>query len=192
MNILTKTTGLAMEMTLKYIEPGDFVIDATCGNGHDTLILSEAVGSFGNVMAIDVQQEAIRSAQELLYESGKQNVNFVQGNFRNIKELAHENFPGRYPAAIVFNLGYLPGGNKALTTETEDSLEAVKQALDLIKQDGIVTVVLYSGHEEGAREKKAILEMAKNLSSKRYHAVYTNMLNQKKAPPEILWITRKT
>lgn len=191
MNILTKTTAMAMEMTLKYIKPGDFVIDATCGNGNDTLTLSEAVGDDGRVMALDIQESALQSAQKLLHEHGKDNVTFTLGNFRELKELTASILHEKRPSAIVFNLGYLPGGDKTLTTVKDDSLAALAQALEMIEVGGVVTVVLYCGHEAGKTEKAAILEMAENLPAKQYHAVYTSMLNQKKDPPEILWITRK-
>ena len=191
MNLLTKTTVLAMELTLKYVTPGDVVIDATCGNGHDTLTLAEAVGESGQVIAIDIQQSALESAGVLLHENAKENVTFVQGNFRNLAELTACFLHDRKPSAIVFNLGYLPGGDKSVTTLREDSVEAVKQALELVAIGGVVTVVLYCGHEAGKAEKKAVLDMAAELPSGRFHAVYGGMLNQRKDPPEVLWITKK-
>lgn len=191
MNLLTKTTNLAMEITLKYIKEGDYVIDATCGNGHDTLVLADAVGDKGDVLALDVQREALESSKALLAEHGMKQVCFAQTNFKEMKKFSTFAFPDRQPSAIVFNLGYLPGGDKSFTTNALDSLEAVQAALDLVKKDGIVSVVLYSGHEEGAKEKQAILEFASKLPPKEYHVVYTSLLNQTKNPPEVLWLTKK-
>ena len=191
MNLLTKTTALAMELTLKYVIPGDVVIDATSGNGHDTLTLAEAVGDLGQVIALDIQQSALESAGVLLHANAKENVTFVQGNFRNLAELTTCLLHDRKPSAIVFNLGYLPGGDKSVTTVREDSVEAVKQALELVAVDGVVTVVLYCGHEAGKAEKKAVLDMAAELPASRFHAVYGGMINQRKDPPEVLWITKK-
>lgn len=191
MNLLTKTTALAMEMTLKYVASGDVVIDATCGNGHDTLTLAEAVGDLGQVIAIDIQESALQSAGVLLHDSAKENVTFVQGNFRNLTELTGCLLYERKPSAIVFNLGYLPGGDKSVTTLREDTVEAVKQALELVAIGGVVTIVLYCGHEAGKTEKNALLDMAADLPADRFHAVYGGMINQKKSPPEVLWITKK-
>jgi endonuclease IV len=73
----------------------------------------------------------------------------------------------------------------------DTSLNAIKQALDVIKTDGIVTIVLYCGHEAGKKEKQAILDFANELDSREFHVVYANMLNQRKNPPEVLWITKK-
>jgi len=191
MNILTKTTNLAMDVTLSYIQEGDYVIDATCGNGHDTLMLAAAVGSKGDVLALDIQREALDATKTLMDEHEMKQVCFAQTNFKAMKKFSSFAFPDREPSAIVFNLGYLPGGDKSLTTTEEDSLQAVKDALDLIKKDGVVTVVLYSGHEEGAREKQAILDFARTLPSKEYHVVYAQMYNQTKNPPEVGWMTKK-
>ncbi len=191
MNLLTKTTNLAMEITLKYIKEGDYVIDATCGNGNDTLRLADAVGPDGDVLALDIQRQALDTSKALMAERGIKNVCFAQTNFTGMKKISGFAFPDLAPSAVVFNLGYLPGGDKSVTTTMEDSLHAIAAALDLIKPDGIVTVVLYSGHEEGQKEKDYILKFAEQLPSDVFHVVYTEMLNQQKNPPEVLWITKK-
>lgn len=191
MNLLTKTTNLAMDITLQYVKEGDYVIDATCGNGNDTLTLAEAVGPNGDVLALDIQREAIDASKKLMSEREIKNVCFAQSNFTGMQKFSDFAFPDRVPTAIVFNLGYLPGGDKSITTKMEDSLVGIKEALELVAFDGVVTVVLYSGHEEGAKEKEAILEFAQMLPSDVFHVVYTKMLNQQNNPPEVLWITKK-
>ena len=180
-NLLTKTTDLAMYLTLAYIRKGDYVIDATCGNGGDTAALAEAVGQEGAVLAVDIQKAAVESTAKRLTEIGMNNVT-----------ISEEYFPGKSPAAVVFNLGYLPGGNKQVTTTAEDTETAVRRAADLIRKDGVVTVVMYDGHGEGAREKEQLLAMAGRLPKDRYHVVFASMPNQQTGrPPEVLWITRK-
>ncbi|MGC2873038.1 class I SAM-dependent methyltransferase [Ihubacter sp. mB4P-1] len=190
-NILTKTTALAMYITAGYIDEGDLALDATCGNGRDTLSLALAAGAEGHVLAIDLQPAAVEMTKKLLEIHQINNVTVCQENFVHLRELANALFPGKKPAAVIFNLGYLPGGNKSFTTKKEDTLQAVDAALDLIKVGGVVTVVLYSGHEEGAREKAALLQMAEKLPASQYHVAYTSLLNQKTAPPEVLFITKK-
>ncbi len=190
-NILTKTTGIAMYMTAGYLNEGDLAVDATCGNGHDTLSLALAVGKSGSVLALDLQKKAVLATEELLTLHGVENVIVKQENFVNIKEAAQREFPGRQPSAVIFNLGYLPGGDKSFTTKKEDTLAAAKAALELVRPGGIITLVLYSGHAEGAEEKAELLTMARELPADRYHAVYTSLLNQKKDPPEVLFITKK-
>ena len=91
----------------------------------------------------------------------------------------------------MFNLGYLPGGDHCITTTAEDTLIGLQEALRVIRPGGIVTVVLYSGHEEGAEEKRRVLSWAETLDPGRYHAAYTSFVNQSNDPPEIIWITKK-
>lgn len=190
-NLLTKTAELAMTVTLQYVREGDFVIDATCGNGHDTLALAKACGPQGHVLAIDLQEQAIRNSRRLLREKGISNTTLIQENFLYLRTCVRENFGELRPRAVVFNLGYLPGGDKSVTTTAESSAEAISKALSLIEPGGIVTVVLYWGHREGKAEREAVLHLAQTLSSKEYHTAYTSFPNQKKNPPEVLWITRK-
>ena len=87
---------------------------------------------------------------------------------------------------VVFNLGYLPGADKSVTTLTSSTLDAVQSALELLAKDGLVCITMYSGHQQGAEEKHALLEFAENLDSKYWHVSYISMLNQRKNPPEIL------
>lgn len=190
-NLLTKTTDLAMYVTLSYVERGDCVIDATCGNGGDTIALSAAVGEEGRVLALDIQQSAVEYTRNRLAEANAVNAAVRQGSFLHMDEILQAVFPGNIPSAIVFNLGYLPGGDKSITTKAEETEAAVRRAADLVRLGGVVTVVLYSGHPEGAREKRAVLAMAERLPKEKYHAVFASMSNQTGAPPEILWITRK-
>ncbi len=187
MNILEKTTKLAMHLTIPYIEEGDSVVDATAGNGRDTLELAKAVGTNGKVLAIDIQEQALSSTKKLLQENNLTNVEYIQDNFINIDKYAEN----QGISAVVFNLGYLPTGDKTITTITEDTLLAVEKALRLIKIGGIITITMYSGHAEGAKEHDALLKWSKNLRPSTYHAVYFSMHNQGENAPEVLTITRK-
>ncbi len=191
MNILTKTTDLAMYMTAGYIDEGDLVIDATCGNGNDTVLLSNAVGPEGAVIAFDIQEKAVDATRKLLKEERIENTVVVNDSFTNMEEYVETDDEDECPQAVIFNLGYLPGGDKDITTKTEDTLDGISVALELIRTGGVVTCTLYSGHEEGAKEKEAVLAMAKALPQDKYHVVYMNMYNQPNDPPEILMITKK-
>lgn len=219
-NLITKTTDLAMHITLEYIKKGDAVIDATAGNGHDTLLLAEAIGENGKVFAFDIQKQALENTEKLLKENGMidrvqlvndshenlleyfSNANTVDSNINyrvenRVKDKEIRVCSNGYvdeaerPSAVIFNLGYLPMGDKTITTKGNSSISAISEALKLIKIGGVVTLVLYSGHEEGKKEKQMILEMLQRLSSKEFHVAYTSMINQANNPPEIVWITKK-
>ena len=186
-NLITRTTELAMSVTLTYIKPGDTVVDATCGTGRDTVVLARAVGNEGRVYAFDIQKNAHLLTETRLKSHGIANVHLMLQSFVSMSD----HIPERSAAAVVFNLGYLPGGDHSITTTADTTLEGLEAALRTIKPGGIVTVVMYDGHDEGAEEKKAVLEWAEALDQKKFHVAYVSLLNQKNCPPEILWITRK-
>jgi predicted methyltransferase len=172
---------------LNHLKEGDVAVDFTMGNGYDTEFLSRTVGESGRVYAFDIQEKAIRLTGERLREQGIANVQLAGESFTSMREAV----PEGTASAVVFNLGYLPGGDHGITTTAGETLEGLACALDTIRPGGIVTVVLYDGHEAGAIEKRRVLEWAEALDAKQYHVVFADMLNQKNHPPEILWITKK-
>ena len=191
-NLITKTTVWAMEIVGRYVKPGDTVIDGTMGNGHDTLALAKLVGPEGTVIAFDIQPMALENTKALLEAEGMKDhpgIRLILDSNANVKNYVEPGEAGI--AAILFNLGYLPGGDKTVTTTKEETLRAVSDAVELVKPGGLVATVLYSGHEQGEEEKQALLDWAKELPAKAFHVAYISMWNQKKCPPEILLITRK-
>lgn len=191
-NLITKTTVWAMEIVGRYVNVGDTVIDGTMGNGHDTLALAKLVGPEGKVIAFDIQPMALENTKALLEAEGMKDhpgIHLILDSNANVKNYVEPGEAGI--AAILFNLGYLPGGDKTVTTTKEETLRAVSDAVELVKPGGLVAAVLYSGHEQGAEEKQTLLDWAKELPAKAFHVAYISMWNQKKCPPEILLITRK-
>lgn len=186
-NLITKTTELAMSVTLAYVAPGDTVVDATCGTGQDTATLARAVGSEGRVYAFDIQEAAHTLTEARLRSGGLTNVRQIRQSFVSMRgHITEENV-----AAVVFNLGYLPGGDHNITTTADTTLQGLESALGIVRPGGIVTVVMYDGHGKGAEEKRAVLKWAEGLDQRAYHVAYVSLLNQKNHPPEILWITKK-
>lgn len=186
-NLITRTTELAMAATLTYVQKGDTVVDATCGAGQDTAALAKAVGETGKVFAFDIQKKALLLTEARLRSHGFNNVSLIRKSFAEMSD----HIPENSAAAVVFNLGYLPGGDHSITTTADTTVAGLEAAIRTIRPGGIVTVVLYDGHEEGAEEKKYVLEWAENLDPKKFHAAYVSFINQKNNPPEILWVTKK-
>ena len=179
-NIIRSTANLAMHILKEYISDKDSVIDATCGNGHDTLSLAGCRPR--RLYAFDIQQQAISNTEALLTSSGFAG-ELKDGSISLICD-SHENmykYIDSRISAIIFNLGYLPGGDKTKTTSVTSTLKAVR----------ILCITMYSGHAEGAKEKEALLSLAEKLDSSVYHTAYISMPNQHKNPPEILLITKK-
>lgn len=186
-NLITRTTDWAMEIVSHYICVGDSVVDATMGNGRDTAALARLVGPSGTVTAFDVQPQALSHTAALLMELGlRSRVQLILASHAHIGSYCK---PG--VAAVLFNLGYLPGGDKEIVTRSEETLAAATAALSLLKPGGLLAAVMYSGHAAGAQEKEALLRWAQELSTKEYHAAYISMWNQKKNPPEILLVTKR-
>jgi SAM-dependent methyltransferase len=138
------------------LKPDDQVIDATCGNGKDALRLAELVPE-GHVYAIDIQEIALQKAKELI-------------PYSNISYLLHSHveLPSGQFKLIVYNLGYLPGGNKDLTTLTGTTLESLGKAAQLIPIGGALSITCYPGHPEGALEEEAVRGWVASLDSKNW------------------------
>lgn len=189
-NIIQTTTDFAMYMAAAYIRPGSILIDATCGNGHDTLRLAGSAPL--KLYAFDIQQQAIDNTRKLLLSEGfgssleDDTIKLICDSHENMKNYVTEPID-----AAVFNLGYLPGCDKSNTTGVSSTLSAAASALDMLKIDGLLCITMYSGHEEGHKEKTALLDWSADLNPRIYHAAYISMHNQKNHPPEILLITRK-
>jgi SAM-dependent methyltransferase len=138
-----------------HLKPSDHVIDATCGNGKDTSVLAEIVTE-GHVYAIDIQMDAIEKAR-----------GYVPWNNVTFFHRCHTHLPeDKRVKLVVYNLGYLPGGNKTLTSQTESTLLSVERALAILPLGGALSVTCYPGHPEGAKEEKSLQKWSQTLSQK--------------------------
>lgn len=183
MNVLKNTTALALSMCLQYANPEGVAVDATCGKGNDTLWLAK---NFAKVYGFDIQEGAIEATETLVQKEGYSNVTLIHDSHENMKKYVKES-----PQIIIFNLGYLPGGDKDISTRPAVTLAAIKEALDILAVDGLLCITMYQGHSQGYLERLKILEWARNLDKSVYHCVHTDMINQPVTPPEIMWITKK-
>jgi predicted methyltransferase len=156
--VMTKRlTEIAHALIAEVAAPGDCVIDATMGNGYDTLFLAQHVGHRGHVYALDIQQQALeQTAARLLQEEVRRHVTLIRGNHARMLDLLPGSMHGK-ASAVVFNLGYLPGGEKSITTSAESTLGALDAALELLRPGGIISLLVYVGHAGGEEEHRAIL-----------------------------------
>ena len=154
-------TKLAHSIVKRAIQPGDTAIDATAGNGHDTLFLAQCVQQQGRVFSIDVQHSAIESTAEKLQSKGVTHVIQIEGDHSVIlDQLTQESETAR---AIMFNLGYLPGGDKQRITTKDTTRKAVSSGLRLLSTGGVMTVTAYRGHPGGQEEASAVEEIAQQV-----------------------------
>ena len=177
----------AAELIEGALHEGACAVDATLGNGHDALWLCGLVGESGRVYGFDVQPEAVERSRARLEEAG------VRHRAQLILD-GHQNM-GKYIApesadAIMFNLGWLPGAAHGVTTQTETTLQAVNAALAALKEEGLLTICVYPGHEEGARERAALIQWAQGLNEREYDAMLRCYLNQSKQPPLLIAVKK--
>ncbi len=158
---------------LQHISQGDTVADFTMGNGYDTLFLSKTVGETGHVFAFDIQPSALESTKKRLTE------NDAPENYTLICDSHHnaDKYIDRPIKAGMFNLGYLPGGDKSITTKRETTLQAVKTAIGLLAPDGILLIAVYPGHEEGEIEGDLIHDMLSQLDRRQYCCAKFRIIN---------------
>ena len=145
---------------LEHLKEGDVAVDFTMGNGNDTLFLSRTVGESGRVYAFDIQEAALESTRaRLTSEGAPENDTLICASHHRVREFVSE--PIR---AGMFNLGYLPGGEHAVTTMRETTMPAVEAAIDLLTPDGVLIIAVYPGHEEGSLEGEMLREYFKTTS----------------------------
>ncbi|MBT2680782.1 16S rRNA (cytosine(1402)-N(4))-methyltransferase [Bacillus sp. ISL-35] len=173
------------------VKPGDIAVDATVGNGHDTLFLANLVGPAGRIYGFDIQDEALMSCKTKLREHEMQDqVTLFHTGHENIAECIPPLHFGKITGA-VFNLGYLPGGDKNIVTVPETTIHAIDQLLEIMAPEGIIVIVIYHGHPEGKVEREYLLRYVKSLDQNIAHVLEYKFLNQKNNPPFIIAIEKR-
>jgi len=148
-------TEKAHQLAAEIIEPGDSIIDATAGNGHDTLALANMVGRQGNVIAFDIQASALAISRERLHSYGLNHiVKLILAGHEQLDTLYPKPLPP--PRLILFNLGYLPGGDKTISTDQSTTIIALEKSWEMLSAKGRLIVVCYPGHPAGAIESQAV------------------------------------
>lgn len=178
--------SLQKQFILTHLKEGDIAVDFTMGNGHDTEFLSKTVGESGHVYAFDIQAQAVESTAKNLAAAGcPQNYTLIHDSHHKVAEYVKEPIK-----AGMFNLGYLPGGDKSITTMRETTLPAIKAGIELLAQDGILLIAVYPGHAEGEEEGKMITEYLSTLSRYQMCCTQIRILNSPTSPFFMLVETR--
>jgi hypothetical protein len=170
------------------IKAGDWVMDATAGNGHDTLFLSSLVGTGGRIFAFDIQPEAIEATRRLLDQNKVEasTYSLLLESHARAREVLPPAALGRI-ACVMFNLGFLPGGDKQLTTKAHSTIEGLCAATELLARGGMLCVVAYPGHESGKDEAEQVERWMSALSPSHFEVQNVRAVNRLKPAPE-LWL----
>lgn len=183
---------LAHHYWQRLVHPGDYVIDATCGNGYDTLVLAKLAltADSGTLLALDIQECAVTTTRTKLQSALDDHC------FSRVwlQQQSHRQFPKEVISEsvqlIVYNLGYLPGGNKALTTDVDTVIASVEHALTLIARGGSISITAYPGHPEGAKECDALVELTARLDPALWSCCQHRWLNRQASP--VLFLVQRS
>ena len=169
-------------------ESGGTYIDATMGNGHDTLFLCQMAGDKGSVWAFDIQEQALEATKALLAEHGYgENAHLIKDGHENMDRY----FAPQTADVICFNFGYLPGGDHAIATKAQTSVKAVRKGLEILKSGGMMSLCIYSGGDTGFEEKERILEYVKGLSPREYVVIVNEYYNRGNCPPMPVFVFKR-
>ncbi len=186
MDILKNSLGQSHDIIEKLVAEGDTVIDATAGNGNDTVFLAHLVGDSGRVYSFDIQSQAIeRTRQKLDAQGLSERVKLINDGHQNMNLYVYERV-----RAVMFNLGYLPGGDHSIGTRAESTIKAINEAMELLTVNGMVTIVVYYGGDSGFEEKEAVMEFIKSIDCRKYTVMKTEFINQVSCPPILVCIER--
>lgn len=177
------------ELLEEVIELGDTVVDATMGNGNDTLFLAKLVGEKGLVYGFDVQEQALENTTERLEKenSFSQARLLLQGH----ETIETTLLPDEKVKAAIFNLGYLPKGDKSVVTNELTTIRALEALLLRLEKSGRIVLVIYDGHDEGKIEKEEILNFVSKVEQEKFSVLNYHFINQRNNPPSLICIERK-
>ena len=177
--LLSNSLAISHELIKKVVNLGDTVVDATMGNGNDTLLLARLVGDKGKVYSFDIQDCALTNTRNKLREVGV-------ADFVELIKDGHQNIDIHVPKgirAVMFNLGYLPKGDHSIGTKADTTIEALKKSMELLMYGGIIMMVIYYGGDSGFDEKEAVLEYVKTIDCRKYSVLVSDFVNQINCPP---------
>ena len=185
-NIFTNVIEISKRICRLKLNNGDTAVDCTMGNGNDAAFLCHLVGERGRVYAFDIQEEAVINTRKKLQELDFiERAEMILDGHQNIDKYIKENVK-----LVIFNLGYLPKGNHEITTKKETTIEAVQKCLDILEPNGIILLIIYTGHENGKTEKEALESFASKLNQKEYNVANICFANQVNNPPELICIEK--
>jgi len=160
-------------------------VDATCGNGFDTLFLCKVAGQSGKVVAFDIQEQAVERTTALLESNlDSKNYNIIKDSHENINKHLSEKID-----AALFNLGYLPFSDKKITTHPETTVNAIINLLPMLKDDGRIYITTYISHDTG-QEIKEIYQFLMSLDKSEYNVIHIRIINKENFPPELFIVEK--
>lgn len=180
--------ALTHDFLRRQVRPGDLCIDATAGRGRDAVLLARLTGETGRVIALDIQPEAVEATRALAAQEGL-------SDRLEVRLMGHEKLsllaePGTV-GCVVFNLGWLPGGDHRLHTRTETTLPALEASLKLLRPGGILSLCVYYGRENGYGERDSVLAWLEGIDEREFNVLRLAFPNRRNDPPIPVFILRE-
>lgn len=172
---------MAHDFLSQVITPEDIVVDATMGNGYDTLFLAKLAKQ---VYAFDIQEQALEKTSQRIQEAGLTNVDLILQGHETVDQYVTE------VKAAIFNLGYLPSADKSIITQPQTTLDALEKLCQVLVKGGRIAIMIYYGHEGGDIERDAVLDFVSQLPQQEYTATIYRTLNQINNPPFLVMIEK--
>jgi hypothetical protein len=173
----------------RHLRPGDSVVDATCGNGHDTLFLANLLaqgGVFaGKLWVYDIQDIALQRAQERLPASWSANIEWINACHSKLGSRGEANL-----RLVVYNLGYLPGGDKEVTTLWPTTFLSLQAAMQHLLPGGALSLTCYPGHNQGQVEEEELLRLLPSLDPQQWRVWHYRCLNKVRSP-SFIWLQKR-
>lgn len=176
--------NVAKDICLKKLEPQNIAVDCTMGKGNDTIFLLNIVGQKGKVYSFDIQKQALEKTKQKL--KGDESVILIEDGHENMDKYIKEKVD-----LFMFNLGYLPGFGHSITTNAETTLIALKKAIKLLNDKGVILMVIYPGHDEGKQEEKILKSYTETLDQKIFNVMEICFKNQVNNPPMLICIEKR-
>lgn len=179
---LQRVIQYAQQLLEMCVTEGDIAVDATAGNGHDTLFLANLVGDNGYVYSFDVQKDAVDATLHRLLDNALEHRAIVLND-------GHENvakYVTKPVSAAIFNLGYLPGSDHDIITRPSTTIQSLESLLKLLKVGGMIVLVVYHGHDGGKEERDDVIQFVSELPQKHIHVLRYEFINQRNDPPFII------
>ena len=172
---------MAHDFLAQVITQEDIVVDATMGNGHDTLFLAKLAKQ---VYAFDIQEQALEKTSQRLQEAGLTNAELILQGHETVDQFVRE------VKAAIFNLGYLPSADKSIITQPQTTIEALDKLCQMLAKGGRIAIMIYYGHEGGDIERDAVMDYVSQLPQQEYTATIYRTLNQINNPPFLVMIEK--
>ena len=172
---------MAHDFLAQVITQEDIVVDATMGNGYDTLFLAKLAKQ---VYAFDIQEQALEKTSQRLQEAGLTNAELILQGHETVDQFVTE------VKAAIFNLGYLPSADKSIITQPQTTLEALDKLCQMLVKGGRIAIMIYYGHEGGDIERDAVMDFVSQLPQQEYTATIYRTLNQINNPPFLVMIEK--